>query len=228
MTTSLKSSRPAVSVWHVSFSRAGLIPILIADCLIAYFYYVWRFTDGTDGLPPKYTLVLLAAVHSLQIFVFLLEVTIRTCQWVTTLFTRQDKGTIKFFLRKVCTGPLGLVAFLGLCVFIADWYTRASDPYTEGSMPTQSGIAVYKLYHHDQSVHYYTQKNPANGFVITILCKSDSSDLIEKTYVRCLYRERSVVMGRSPMRAPGSWVTGPLTEVDKRVLETLRQKGALK
>lgn len=87
--------RSATSVWHISFSRSGLVPILIFDCVIAYFYYGWEFTDDRQGINPEYTLAVLIAVHGLQLFVFLLEVAVRTCQWVATLFTKQDKEAIK-------------------------------------------------------------------------------------------------------------------------------------
>lgn len=72
----------ATSVWYISCFRSGLVPILIFDCVIAYFYYGWRLTDGGQGISPEYTLAVLAAVHGLQLFVFLVEMAVRTCQFV--------------------------------------------------------------------------------------------------------------------------------------------------
>lgn len=215
------SNRP---VWHFGASRAGLVPVLIYDCLIAYFYYGWQFTGGTEGLPPKYTLALLAVVHGFQLFVFLFELAVRLCQFV---WSRFDEA-VRYFLRRVCLGPLGLVVLLGLCVFIGDSYLRHSDPYIEGSVPMQSGLIKYKHYKHDQSVHYYLErKDPRDGIVVTILCTEGTRHLVEKTYVRCLYRKPSEMTVRPPMRAPGTWVTAPLTAQDTEVLETLKKNRVL-
>lgn len=224
MTTSLKNAHPTVSTWHISFSRAWLVPILIFDCVIAYFYYGWRFTDGVQGLPPKYTLALLAVVHSLQVFVLLLEVAVCTCQWVWANISHSARPRAKSQATRACVFLL-----LCGCAWIWSSYMRASNPYSEGSVHTPGGTAMYKLYHHDQSVHYYMQrKDSRDGIVVKHLCTSDTSQLVEKTYVRCLYRERSVVMGRPPMRAPGKWVTDTLTKQDEEVLEALKKNGVLK
>ncbi len=206
-----------------SFSRAGLVPILIADCLYAYFYYAWRFTDGSQGLPPEYTLALLAGVHGLQIFILLLELSVHICQF--TWARLSDFGK-----RKEKTQTKILCLFLGLCIFGWSYssYLQASDSYIKGSVGTLSGIAQFKLYKHDQSVHYYLErKDPRDGIVVVILCTEGSNRLSQKTYVRCLHQKPGAVIGRPPLRAPGSWTTGPLTKQDEQVLEALKNKGLL-
>ena len=88
-------------------------------------------------------------------------------------------------LRRSNIQALILCVLLGLCVFVASSYILASDPYIEGSVHIQNGIAKYKLYHHDQSIHYYIErKDPRDGIVVTILCTEGTNHLVKKTYVR--------------------------------------------
>jgi hypothetical protein len=59
--------------WSFRVTRSGLIPILIADLVVAYFYFAFLFTDGKQGLPALHTNVYLVGVHSFLLLVFIIE-----------------------------------------------------------------------------------------------------------------------------------------------------------
>lgn len=59
--------------WSFEVTRGGLVPVLIADLVVAYFYFAFIFTDGKQGLPPLHTNIYLVGTHSFLLLVFTLE-----------------------------------------------------------------------------------------------------------------------------------------------------------
>jgi hypothetical protein len=47
------------SKWSFEITRSGLVPLLIANLVVAYFYFGFLLTDGRLGLSPPHTSILL-------------------------------------------------------------------------------------------------------------------------------------------------------------------------
>jgi hypothetical protein len=199
-------------------TRSGLAPTFLAYVLILLSYI------ADINASSEIVLAFLIGVTVPILFVFVVELLIMLLKYPFR------KGW-EFWeaLRHRPYSTIKLVVVIGLCLFTWDWFFGAG-PFLEGAVTTQEDQRIhYELYESDQSIHYYMErKYSRDGIVVIILCTEGSDRLAEKTYVRCLYRKPGIVTGRPPMRAPGSWVTGPLTEHDKRLLEALRAKGVIK
>jgi len=61
------------SKWSFEVTRGGLVPVLITDLVVAYFYFAFIFTEGKQGLPPLHTNVYLVGAHSFLFLVFIFE-----------------------------------------------------------------------------------------------------------------------------------------------------------
>lgn len=61
------------SKWSFEVTRGGLVPVLITDIVVAYFYFAFLLTDGKQGLPPLHTNVYLVGAHSFLLLVFIFE-----------------------------------------------------------------------------------------------------------------------------------------------------------
>jgi hypothetical protein len=196
--------------WGRSFTltRSALFPVFLYDMLITLIYV----TKGTSPEIDTGTfLIFMVLVNALLPLLIVLDLLKAIIEW--------SLGSLIRFAA-VVIGSLAII-------FICGPHTTAAR--TEGAVTLQDNVHVtYTHYQHDQSVHYYMRADERDGFAIIVLCTEDSRDFKEKVYVRCLYQKPGTVMGRPPMRAPGSWVTAPLTERDKRVLEALRAKGVIK
>lgn len=61
------------STWSFEVTRGGFFPILIADLVVAYFYFAFVLTDGKQGIPPVPADICLVAIHTFFLLVFTLE-----------------------------------------------------------------------------------------------------------------------------------------------------------
>lgn len=61
------------SKWSFEVTRGGLVPVLIADLVVAYFYFGFLLTDGKQGLPPLHTNIYLVGTHSFLLLIFIFE-----------------------------------------------------------------------------------------------------------------------------------------------------------
>ncbi|MCR4286000.1 MAG: hypothetical protein NUW00_03865 [Candidatus Kaiserbacteria bacterium] len=61
------------SKWSFEVTRGGLVPVLIADLVVAYFYFGFLLTEGKQGLPPLHTNIYLVGTHSFLLLIFIFE-----------------------------------------------------------------------------------------------------------------------------------------------------------
>lgn len=61
------------SKWSFEVTRGGLVPVLITNLVVAYFYFAFLLTDGRQGLPPLHTNIYLVGIHSFLLLIFIFE-----------------------------------------------------------------------------------------------------------------------------------------------------------
>jgi len=76
------------SKWSFKVTRDGLVPVLITNLVVAYFYFAFLLTDGKQGLPPLHTNVYLVVAHSFLLLVFILELVVNVIDAIRRIVQR--------------------------------------------------------------------------------------------------------------------------------------------
>ena len=176
-------------------SRACLIVFLLFDSVIGGFYFVGIWTNGQQGLQDKYVLVLLVAVHSMQILLFLLEALVLCVKWTWGKVREKNKWKYK---------TTGLTILVLASPFLI---VKCTFESIDGQVELGSKIIHYHMSKAriDQDYNVYYRFSDQIPFIL--LCKKDGE------YHRCEYQAK----GRGKYPIP----INSITDYDKTVLAAL-------